>query len=88
MSRGPPSYVMKAPDGINAKDFAKHNAPTITANADHSYDCKCGKCKGTGKIYNGKCFRCDGKGWMSPIDLSRYAKWQAKQPEPAKHAHH
>lgn len=75
-------YVLKTPEGCNAKEFARVNKDTVVNEGD-SYDCKCEKCHGTGEQFGHKCYRCDGKGWMSPIDLDRYKRWLNKQATPA-----
>ena len=69
-------HVEPTPEGLNSKEYA---ATRLGTEGTHSYTCGCDKCHNTGSIYGGKCFKCDGKGWMSPIDVSRFAKFEARQ---------
>jgi len=74
-------YVVPTPKGQLAVDFARYmakNKATITVQVEGT-SCECSKCSGTGKAFGGKCYQCDGKGWMSPIDAARFANFQKKQ---------
>ena len=74
-------YVVPTPQGINSKDYAKqyqHTVPTLDQNTV-SYEANCDRCHTTGHIYGGKCYTCDGKGWLSPIDRFRAANRAARE---------
>lgn len=69
------------PEGMNAKVWAQAQLEK-GATASDNYPAECAKCHGTGKIHpgpKGKCYSCDGKGWMSPIDLVRKKNYEARK---------
>lgn len=69
-------YVVQPPEGVNARDYAEHlKADNVVPHDSFNYDAACDRCAGTGKRYGQKCYRCDGKGWISPIDQARYAAY-------------
>ena len=72
-------HMVLTPEGVNAKAYAsQHRDILVTGDDVVSYECECDKCAATGQAYGGKCFKCDGKGWMSPIDVARATKFEKK----------
>jgi hypothetical protein len=75
-------YVMTPPQGQLAVDYALHMAQNMSwvKSEISGTECGCHVCGGTGKFgAKNKCYPCNGKGWMSPIDMQMNAKYKRKQ---------
>jgi hypothetical protein len=67
---GAEGFIQLMDEGVNAKQFAEQNHMVLPMPGPsiQSYQCDCDKCQGTGASYGGKCFKCNGKGWLNPHD--------------------